>query len=539
MNLVLDHLDRWASLKKNRFQWENYWQELAEILHPIRADITLTQTPGADRHSIIYDGAPMRARRGLATAIDGLLKPKTSIWFHVRAQDEDLNEDEEVRRWLSFVERRMWNAIYAKASRFIQRSGEVDNDLVTFGIGVLFVGENQFLNNLIFKSIHPKDAVIDENGDGVVDTLYHEMMLTPRQAVYKFGENNVGKRTKEAYRNKHMSQQKIGFVQCVYPRTDRSYKSRRNTDFPFASLIIDKESEHIVEESGFIEFPFAVPRWETATGEVYGRSPGMVALPDSKTLQAMGKTLLVAGQKAVDPPIWTLDDSVIGAVRTFPGGISVIDSDAMRSTGGRPPLGPIDFGKNIPLGLEMQNRVQLAVEAAFFQHVFNLPIDGPQMTATEILERKEEFIRTIGPVFGQLEADYIGHIVERSFGIMLRANAFGEPPDILKGRDIRFEFQSPIQRARRQIEATATVRALELMAPFIQADPRVMDNFDGDKIIRDMPDAFGMPLEWLRSQDAVGKLRQFREEQAGQAQALAAQEQMANTTKTLAEAQQS
>jgi len=256
-----------------------------------------------------------------------------------------------------------------------------------------------------------------------------------------------------------------------------------------------------------------VPRWETAPGEVYGRSPGMMALPDAKTLQAMGKTLLVAGQKAVDPPVWAYNDAVISAIRTFPGGMISLDASAMQGISGAP-IGVLDMGKNMPLGLDMQQAVRQQVEAAFFKNVFGLPIEGRQMTATEILERKEEFTRTIGPVFGRLESDYIGHTVERVFGIMYRAGQFPPFPDIGDVEvNLQFEYMSPIQKARQQTELASLGRAFEILAPLMEIDPSVADNIDADQIVRDLPEAGGIPQRWLRSKDEVEARREQRAQQ--------------------------
>lgn len=173
----------------------------------------------------------------------------------------------------------------------------------------------------------------------------------------------------------------------------------------------------------------------------------------------------------------------------------------------------LDFGKNIPLGREMQNDTREQIWAAFFRNVLQLPVDAPKMTATEVLERKEEFLRVIGPVFGQLEADYIGHIAERVFNIMARAGQFPEAPEVLQNREIKFEFQSPIQQARKQIEAAGLARSFELLAPLAQFQPEIMDRVDGDQIIKDIPEAFGLPMKWTRSDTAVDAIRDKRQQQ--------------------------
>lgn len=529
-----DLLSRHKRLKDQRRLWESHWQELAEVMLPRRADFTSERIAGERRADELFDGTPMLARRGLASAIDGLLKPKTARWFRIKALDEGLDEDEQVKRWLEVAEERLYRALYDRRARFIQRSGEVDEDLVTFGTGVLFVGEGQALNRLLFRSFHLKDVVLAENGEGEIDTLFVSLRLTARQAAQRFGEAALGKDTREALTNGG-EDKPFTFLQVVTPRAERDGRRRDNRNLPFASLVIDVQSEHQVSESGYHEFPFAVPRWDTAAGEVYGRSPGMIALPDANTLQQMGKTLLVAGHKAVDPPLLVGDDSVFGTPKTFPGGITTFDMQAARDLG-RIPIEPLQTGFNLPLGREMQKDARDQIWAAFFRNVLQLPVDAPRMTATEVLERKEEFIRTIGPVFGRLESDYIGQVVERAFNILLRAGAFPEPPEALQGREVVFDYASPVEQARRQIEAAGAARSVELLAPFVQADPSILDNFDGDAIARDTPEIFGMPQRWLRPKEEVEGLREGRQ-QAQQAAALPGDAQAAaNIVQTLAQA---
>ena len=75
-----DLLSRHKRLKDQRRLWESHWQELAEVMLPRRADFTSERIAGERRADALFDGTPMLARRGLASAIDGLLKPKTARW---------------------------------------------------------------------------------------------------------------------------------------------------------------------------------------------------------------------------------------------------------------------------------------------------------------------------------------------------------------------------------------------------------------------------------------------------------------------------
>lgn len=530
-----DLIQRALALYAKRDPWMAYWQELTDVLLPTRADFTTTVMPGEARGRDIYDGTPRRALRDLASALDGLLKPKTANWFHVTISDEDLAEVDGVKRWLEVVREKMWTAIYRKDARFIQRSSEVDQFLACLGWGVLWIGQNRRRDGLLFRAFHNNQAAVDENDEGTIDTLAVREFLTPRQAVASYARTgkDPSHQIEEAARDPKKANDKFPFVQLVLPREDRDASKMDAGNMPYASALLDIKGEAIVGETGFLEFPAAVPRWDTVPGEVYARSPGMMALPDSQTLQAMGKTLLVGGQRAVDPPIWVLNDSVLSPLRTFPGGVTVLDTSDI---GEQSPVGAFPVSTNLPLGREMQQDYRAMVEAAFFKNAFNLPIDGPQMTAFEVAARKEEFIRTLGPVFGRLEADYIGHIVERVFGIMERAGAFPERPEELQDAQITFRFQSPIQQARKQLEILSVTNALQQIAPLAEAQPEILDNFDGDEIARDAPEWSGMPLKWLRTKEGVEQRRQARTQESADATALAAAQPVSQALQNVAKA---
>lgn len=529
--------DRWVSIDAKAAPFMPYWQQLGDVLLPNQADFTTANPAGKQRGLGIYDGTPRLAARDLATTLDGLIKPKSSSWFDVEVDDEELMEIEEVKWWLEQVKDRMWNAIYRKDARFIQRSGEVDTSLTVFGWGALWIQQNHARNGLMFRSFHNNSVRIDENQEGNVDTIGIKQTFNARQAamLYKAHGQEPSKPISEALKDaKNANVSKFEFIQLVLPQNDYQAGLIGLKGFPFISCLLDKAGEKIVKEEGFHEFPAAVPRWETSPGELYARSPGMVALPDAQTLQAMGKTLLVGGQRAVDPPIWVHNDSLFSPLRTFPGGITVVDASDLN---GGAPIGSFPTSLNMPIGREMQQDYRLQVEAAFFKNVFNLPIEGRQMTATEIMARKEEFIRVIGPVFGRLESDYIGHIAERVFGIMDRVpGLFPKRPDYLVNKKITFRFKSPIQQARKQMEILGLGQALQFLAPLASTQPEIMDNFDGDAVTRDAPEWSGLPNKWMRPLKKVEELRDNRAQAQSMQAGLGAAQPLSGAIKDIASA---
>lgn len=542
MAKVHDLLDRNKSMMARRDPWMSYYQQLADVLLPTQAYFTTARSPGTQQGTTIYDGTPRLALRSLATTIDGLIKPKSSSWFDVEIDNEELMEMDEVKLWLEAVKDRMWHHMYRKDARFIQRSGEVDLALTAFGWGTLWIQENATNSGLSFRSFHNSKVAFDENVEGNIDCIAITEPMTSRQAEMLYRRHQKqpdgselkmpDKITQVLQQKTNTSDKRFNFVQIVLPQDDYQAGTIGEQGFPFKSCLIDVENEIILREQGFYEFPAAVPRWETSPGEIYPRSPGMMALPDSQTLQAMGKTLLIGGQRAVDPPIWVQNDSIVSPLRTFPGGVTVLDATGIDGQ----PAGAFPVSTNLPIGREMQADYRGMVEAAFFKNVFNLPIESREMTATEIIARKEEFIRVIGPVFGRLESDYIGHVVERVFGVMDRAGAFPKRPDALQNAKITFRFQSPIQKARKQMEIAALGQSLNFIAPLAEVQPEIMDNFDGDAITRDAPEWAGLPNKWMRPKQKVDELRQQRAEGARAQQTLAESGPITDALKNVAQA---
>lgn len=524
--------DRAKALEAKRGMFLTTWQEMADVMLPQRANFITQTAPGSKRTSEVYDSTPMQGARMLAGAVGTLLMPKTQKWLFVKPADKRAAEMDDVKAWLNDTEERMQAAMYNPMARFLPSTGVVDQDVTVFGTGAMYAGESGDRRRLSFRALHLRDILVARSEDGVLDTVYLRIRLTARQAVQRFGEDKVGEKVREALTGpKPEPDREFTFWQAVEPRTDRKPGRADDMNMRFRSRVVEEQSGHLVGEGGFRTFPFIVPQWDASADEEYGWGPGRVALPDAKTLQSQGKTILRAGHMAVDPPRLAANDSIVGRERLMPGKTTIYDIEAAAKLGGRPPIFPFVSGAQIPLAREMQQDGRELVWAAFFRNVLNLPIDAPQMTAFEIAERKEEMLRTAGPVFSRLEADYPAATGRRVFDIMLHAGAFADPPEALKRGGVRVEVRSPIEVVRKQIEAMAATRTVQVIAPFIEADPGVMDNFDADEIARSTAEVMGMPAKQIRPKDQVEHRRQQRA-QAQQAQAaLAMAEQAAGGLK--------
>ena len=526
-NKISRIITRWEGLSGNKSKWHHHWDDLARVFLPRRLGFATTTIEGERRTEEIYDGTPMQAARGLANAVGGMVRPQGLPEVKIRAENDELNDQGEVQDWFGDTEERLRNAFDNPKAQFREASGEKDQDLIVFGTAVLFVGESLKRSNLLFQSVHLKDATVAFDEEGNPEMVFRRRMMPLRHLEARFGLEKMSTRSQDKIKN--TPDDKVTVLHAVIPRKNGNSEALFARDLPIADMWIEIEAKHPLFEGGYHEFPYIVPRWDTSSGEDYGRSPGMIALPDADTLQAMGETILIAGQRAADPPLAVPNDGTFDAINTVPGGLAYYDVETAALLRGNP-FFAMESGTNLPISRDMQLDTRQQVWQAFFRNIFNLPVGGPQMTAFEVAQRKEEFIREMGPIFGRLESSDTAPTVNRAFMVKLRSGGFLPIPGILSRQNVRFEYESPVKRIREQIEAANARLWAEEMLVLGQTQvalgltPTAADLPDLDELGRFSAKALDIPRQIVKSVDRVAEVRAERAKQA-EAQQAAAQSQ--------------
>tara|TARA_R100000664_G_scaffold15166_1_gene23608 strand:+ start:4470 stop:6065 length:1596 start_codon:yes stop_codon:yes gene_type:complete len=493
---VKDIVARFEHIEGQRDNWNNHYQELADYMLPRKADIVKKRSRGEKKMELIFDGTALQSVDLLSSSLHGMLTSGASAWFHLTMKDEELGRDEEVQRWLEDSSQRMMRAF--TMSNFETEVHEMYVDLVVFGTGCMFVEMEN--NTLRFSTRHVSEFYVAEDQYGIVDTVFRKYELSARQAVQRFGIDNVGTFIQRTFKTK--PDEEVTILHAVMPRKDRDPSKKDNKNMPFASMYICMETKMIIAESGFQELPYVVPRFLKATGEVMGRSPAMVALPDVKMLNLMSKTIIQAAQKMIDPPLLVPDDGFLLPIRTQPGGLNFYRS------GSRDTITPLNTGANIPIGLQMEEQRRQAIRAAFFVDQL-LSGTTPNMTATEVIQRQEERMRVIGPVLGRLMNEMLRPLIDRAFALMLRAEMLSIPPEVLQGVDVDIEYVSPLARAQKSSSVNGVIRALEILMPLAQSLP-VGDHINPDGLVNYLTESLGVPKKVLKPQSAIDEEREER-----------------------------
>ena len=514
---------RLAQLESHRGTWEEHWQDILDYVMPRKAEVVSKREKGEKRTEVLFDSTAITANNLLAASLHGTLTSPSLQWFHLKLRNAELNQNRDVQLFLENSAKRMYDLF--NESNFNTEVHELYLDLCSIGTGALFVEESKKgfeEGGIHFNTLHIKEFYIKENNDGRIDTVYRKYNLTARQALQEFGEDNVGEKVIEAAKEK--PDKEFTFIHAVEPTEDyKRAMGKADNKLPFHSCHVCIEDKMTVRVGGYNEFPYLVPRWSKATGEIYGRSPSYNALPDIKTLNKAVEIGLKAWAKAIDPPLLVTDDGVIGRVRTTPAGITVVRNEgSVRS---------LPIGTNWQITDMKENQLRTAIRQAYFSDQLQLQ-QGPQMTATEVQVRYELMQRLLGPTLGRFQSEFLNPLIERVFGIMLRANALIVPPEIIQGQTVDVEYVGPLARSQRMEESLAIDRLYALAMQVGQIDPTIMDNINHDLAIRTRANLLGVPKTVLRGIEEVAEMREMRAQQQQQAQEMAMQQQQAQTALT-------
>lgn len=472
-------------------------QDIADHFYPERADFTSQRSLGSEFADHLMTSAPVIARRDLGNAFNGMLRPRSKQWFKMIAGEEG-NDDTYVARWLEYATGVMRRAMYDRASQFTRATKEGDHDFAAFGQCVISVEPSRDLTHLLYRNWHIRDCAWCENEEGVIDTLHRNWCTTPRALVEMF-KGNVHQSVKEKMEKDPYGEVKVRRV--VMPSDQYAGEKKYRT--PFVSLYVDIENQHIMEEVGQKRFGHVIPRWQTVSGSQYAYSPAtIVALPDARLIQAMTLTLLEAGEKAVNPPLIAEKEMFRSDIALYSGGITY--AEAVNDRRLSDVVMPLTTDKGaLGFGLDMRNDSREMIAEAFYLNKLSLPPQG-EMTAYEVGQRVQEYIRQALPLFEPMEQEYNGALCEETFAVLFQHGAFGSIDNIpreLLDENIEFKFESPLHEAIEKEKSAKFYEAAQLLATAVQIDPDAPANIDTRTAFRDALAGVGVPAKWIVPED--------------------------------------
>ena len=509
---------RFNRLKGDRGTLEQNLQEVAERVIPRKSWVTVEYVKGQKRDPRMYDSTAVFANQYMASGLYAHLTPPNQRWFGLKARNKALNDSENVRRWFMETTRILHEEL--AASNYDNEINELYLDIGWCGTPCLEVrqGKETLFN---FKNHNISEYVIAENSEGKVDTVIRKFKYSARQAVQEWGIENLSEEVQKAYREPKDIDKEFEFIHSITPREEhsKSFPATKNRQ-PIASEWLEVKAKKMIKVDGYYEMPKMVPRWVKFSGDVYGRSQGMFALPEIKSANFTEKQLQIALEKEVSPTILAPDDGFVGTVRTSANSIMYY----RKSLQGRDKPEPFKTGARLDWVFQGAERKWTVIQKAFFNDLFvMLKEQEKTQTAFEIAQRIEEKHTLIIAPIGRLNTELNNPMIRRLIGIAGRAGRLPPVPPELVEQEYEIEYVSKLALALRILEVRSLTSGLEVMGDMLEFAPDMRDNWDTDKIARGVPERLGWSEDWIRDKDERDEMRQVRveKEQAEQAAMLA------------------
>ena len=384
-----------------RSAWQNRWDDARRYTIPASDSDLAT----------LYDSTASDAVDNLAASIYTLLTPPESMWLDLVAES-DLSPDAE---FATHVLRTNLND-----SNFYTTIHQCYLDLVIYGTACLFMAQSPMGSSsaFTFTAIPVSDIAI------LPDAVFHTTSMAARDILAQYPQWTPPSDLRDAItKNPEMP---LKIVQSII-----------GTEFT-AWLDVGGDLENnIISRGTFETNPYIIFRWSVASGEIYGRSPVLRALPDIKTANKVVELVLKNATIAVSG-IWQADDDGVinlGNINLTPGAII---PKAVGSSGLTPLSSGADFDVSQLVLKDLRERIRHALLADRLGM-----LSEKEMTATEILARNADMMRILGATYGRLLHEFIRPLCDR--GLQILSNR-GLIPAIKLNSDAELKYIAPIAR---------------------------------------------------------------------------------------------
>jgi hypothetical protein len=447
--------------------WQDLYDDAYNLYMPER-NLYTESSEGEDKTQGIYTSAGITAANSFVNRMQQGLTPPEKKWMMLKAGPavpDDMKD--EVNEALDKITDIFFNAI--RSSNFNLAISEFYYELF-IGTACLLIMEGKGNSPVDYIAVPNKYIAIEEGINGSVQTVYR--LFEVKSELVK----------------------RMWPMANYTPKTDDGKKKINTTE------------KEIIYKSVFEINPWVVTRWTKMPKEIFGRGPGLQALPETKMLNKQ-KEFSIQGMALSSVGVFTSNDpNVIDSdkFRLYPGAINPVERNAGPNG---PSIQRLDTGGNPNLEQYHMELTEQAIKKLAFDTQLP-PQAGQPKSATEIMERVRELQIDIGGAFGRIMYEMIKPIVIRTLHILWKKGLI--PPDLnVKNIDdffIKVDMLSPIAKQQSLEDVQNITNAMQLSA---MINPQGMAiTYDIEAIDAELGDKFGVPAKFIRDKEDRELLKQ-------------------------------
>lgn len=503
---------RWKLLTSDRESWVPVWKRLAEFILPYagRFDDSDVNDGKEKSTGVIFDSKATQALGKLAALLFTGMTPPSRPWFKMTTVNPELSEDPDVKAWLEFVEERIYDAM--ARSNFYLVMHQMFMELPLFGTACMSI-EDDFDSHIRCHLFPAGRYAMALDGSGRVDTVGRQIQMTVRQIAQTWGEKILpeelrAQATSDPYR-------RYDVLHFVMPNDDMQMGMVGGQGMAFSSTYWLVNGQEPLHEGGYEEMPYLCPRWSVTGEDTYGRGPALDVLPDVRTLQVIRRDKMLAAALSLRPPLAIPEG--MPDVDLSPGAMNPMPGNGAENI---KPL--VQVQPNLLGALNEIEDVRKAIVDGLHNDLILMMEEHPNMTATEVMERRQEKMLMLGPIVERMQSELLGPVLDRVFGLLYRAGLIPPAPPVAQGADTRIEYISPLAQAQKRAGTDAIVAVAAFAGNLTQLDPNVRHRFDFSEAAQKYAELYGIPARIVRSDQETAA----RQQAEAQAQAQASQAAM-------------
>lgn len=529
---------RFKVLKNNKQSLTSLFSLISEYVYNRKYDRYGVPNSGIFADGDIYDNTAQRANGIMANVMVNNIWPNGPRTFSL-GRTWDTPDTEEVKNYFSYVNQQMYSVMDNTKAGLQTALDEYMLDQGAFATSGIYVKEKEDDRAVPvrYEAWSIKGRYIDEGPDGNIDTIFSEISMSVRNAVKVYGYENLSARVRKDFDNGDI-ENKVKILHAIEPRLERDKSKKGVKDMPIASIHIEVDTRKILKESGMEEMPVFIGRFSKVPGEIYGRSPAMVAMADILEINAVREAISIATEKQLDPPMAVYDDGALGAgaIDTSAGAINVFSVTGRLNAG--KPIEPLYTVGELQSSYTHIDTLKETINNHFYLDRLLDFNNETRMTLGEAQLRNALRGQSLGAFYARQENEVITPMIERTFNILLKRGRLGvlsgsqeeieqlkrgaQPvyiPEALAQRMINGEdfyeitYLSPAKRTMQSEELRGIIETANFAVQVAPASPEIIDNIDFDKLIARVAKLSGAPMELIKDSDTVKKIREARAKQ--------------------------
>lgn len=533
---------RFDVLKNNKQSLRKIYELISEYVYNRKFDSYDIPNGGIFTDEDVFDNTALRSNSIMSNVMVNNIWPNGPRTFTID-RTWDTPDTAEVKKYFEFVNSQMYSVMDNTRAGFQTAFDEYMEDQGSFGVSGIYVEEKAEDKTVPvrYKPWNVKTMYIDEGPDGLIDTIFSELSISIRNAVKIYGYDKLSEKVRKDFDNGKY-EEKIKILHVIEPRIDRNTKKKGAKDMPIASVHIELSCKRIIKESGIEEMPIFVGRFFKVPGEIYGRSPAMVAMPDILELNAVREALTIATEKQLDPPLAVYDDGALGGgnVDTSAGAINVFSVTGRLNAG--KPIEPLYTVGELQSSYAHIETLTESIKNHFYLDRLLDFNNETRMTLGEAQLRNALRGQSLGAFYARQINEVVTPIIQRTFNILMKNGKLGvtqgskeekellkinaQPmyiPDcilekIAKGEDIyEITYLSPAKRTMQSEELQGIIETASFACQVAPVDVDIVDNIDFDKLISRIAKLSGAPMDLIRDSKTIKDIRSAKAKQQTEA----------------------